>query len=266
MHPLDGSRHKINRAIGEIDRIRSIQDTFFQNTHYSIVRAEYNPESGKYVYRVKIDGPLPLLDWGVYIGEITHNLRSALNYLVYQLALLNSLNKPETVAGDKVLQFPIFIDEREFERKGQRMIRLLRPEHKVRIKRLQPYSRSGGVRLNTIDLTKRTGSDSHLFWLEEINNADKHRIIQVVGVRPGSFGTIHWGGHDTFTGGTFDILEDGVKFGEAAPDVNVKVNIAPLIAFTNCLDVVDREPVYFLLKIVATTISEIIESFATEFR
>ncbi|MEE8193881.1 MAG: hypothetical protein V3T73_00070 [Dehalococcoidales bacterium] len=191
MHPLDGPRLKVARAKAEIDRLGTMQDVFFEHTHYYIVRAEHNPISGKYVLRVRIDGPPPSLDWGVFIGEIAHNLRSALNYLVYQLAFLNTANEPEAVARDRRLQFPICLKGKDFKTKGKNRIKLLRPEHQARIKRLQPYKRSRGVLLKTIDLTKRRGRDSPLFWLEEINNADKHRIIQVVEVRPASFGTTH---------------------------------------------------------------------------
>ena len=127
MHPLDGPRLKIRRAESEIDRLRLMEDTFFQNTKYYIVPAEMNPISGKKVYRIRINGPPPSLDWGVYIGEIAHNLRSALNYLIYQLALLET--SPETVAWDRSLQFPIFGNPSEFRDSGKRMIRLLKPEN-----------------------------------------------------------------------------------------------------------------------------------------
>src|SRR4030042_545961 len=211
MHPLDGARLKVNRAKTEIDRLGLMQDAFFKNTHYSVVSAEQNLESGKNVYRIKIDGSPPPLDWGIYIGEIAHNLRSALNYLVYQLALLNSLNEPKTVAQDTRLQFPIFVDKGKFATNGKKMIKLLKSEHKASIEGLQPYNSSSSPHLKTIDLAKWSGCDSPLFWLEEINNAAKHRIIQVAGVKAGGFGTTWWGDRDNaFIGGTFGILEDGV--------------------------------------------------------
>src|SRR4030042_451108 len=145
MHPLDGARLKVNRAKTEIDRLGLMQDAFFKNTHYSVVRAEKNLEHGK----------------------------CATN--------------------------------------GKKMIKLLKSEHKASIEGLQPYNSSSSPHLKTIDLAKWSGCDSPLFWLEEINNADKHRIIQVAGVKAGGFGTTWWGERDNaFIGGTFGILEDGV--------------------------------------------------------
>lgn len=270
MHPLDSPRLKITRAKNEINRLGLMQDTFFVDTHYSVVRAEKNPVSGKNVHRIKIDGSPPSLEWGIYIGEIAHNLRSALNHLVYQLALSNSSNKSVTVAGNKRLQFPIFLTEQEFVRKGgNSMIHLLKSEHQASIKRLQPYDSSGSSLLKTIDLTKRSGCNSPLFWLEEINNADKHRIIQVIGIRTSSFGTTYWGEQtDAFkgVGGVFSILEDGAKFGESDPDVDVQVQIQPLIAFADGCDAVINRPVCLLLDLVATTVSEIVDVFASEFK
>ena len=269
MHPLDGPRCKVTRARVEIDQLRSMRDVFFEHTHYSAVRAEQNLKSGRYIYRIKIDGPPPALDWGVYIGEIAHNLRSALNYLVYQLALLNGSNKPASVARDKRLQFPVFLRSREFKVKGNNMIKLLRPEHKARIERLQPYKRSGGMLLKSVNLAEWRGRNSPLFWLEEINNADKHRIIQVAGVKPGGFVISYWGERTKppFKGvrQVFRILRDGAKFGEADPDVHVNTQIRAFIAFTDGCEAVRNEPVCDLLDKIRITVSEIIESFVSEF-
>jgi hypothetical protein len=269
MHPLDGPRLKINRAKAEINKFRSMQDTFFENTHYYVVRAEQNPESGKRVYRTKIDGPPPPPDWSIYVGEIAHNLRSALNQLVYQLAFLNGSNVPETITGDKKLQFPVFLTRDKFIAKGQRMIKLLRPEHQASIERLQPYNTGNSVLDKTMSGFKWSGSNTSLLWLEDINNADKHRLIQVIGTKAAAFGLSFWEADhpDPFIrdGDSFGILEDGAKFGEADPKMHVDAQIHPLIAFANGCDTVRGKGVYFVLDIIEIRVSEIIDSFASEF-
>ena len=136
MNPLDGPRLKIIRAKSEIERLAGVEDAFRQEAQYRVVKAEFNPKSGKHVYRVRVSGP-PLSDnWGIWIGEIAHNLRSALDHLVYQLALLES--QPKTVAADRRLQFPIFLvgsssnkKKITFESRGKNMIKLLRPKHQA---------------------------------------------------------------------------------------------------------------------------------------
>lgn len=270
MHPLDGPRLKVARAKTEINRLTARQNVFFKKTHYSVVRTEQNPITGKHIYRIKIDGPPPSLDWGVYIGEIAHNLRSALNLLIYQLALLNSAHKPETIARDTRLQFPIFLHSGDFRLKGgENMIKLLRPEHKAFIKRLQPYKRSHGMKLKTVDLSERRGRNNPLFWLEKINNADKHRIIQVVAVKAGVFGFTYWGEQPKppfeAIKGYFSILKDGAKFGESLPNVQVNVHLSPLIAFSGHIETIRNKPVCLLLNRIRVTVSEIIEMFAPEF-
>jgi len=270
MHPLDGAQFKLARAQSEINIIRSMETAFFEETKYSVVRAEHNSISGKDIYRIKIDGVPPSLDWGVFIGEIAHNLRSALNYLVYQLALLNSANKPETVAGDKRLQFPIFTDRGDFKRKRKGAIGLLTLKHQTIIEGLQPYNSVSSTLLPTIDLSKWSGRNSPLFWLEEINNVDKHRFIHVIGVRASSMFVSYWGdiNHTIDTFGIFNILEDGAKFCEVAPEVHVNSHIHPLIAFAPTLGLppeLEKKPVCLVFDLIAKTISAIIGLFEPEF-
>ena len=273
MHPLDGPRLKIVRAKSEIDRLGLMEDAFRENTKHHVVRAEFNPKSGKNVYRISIDGSPPSPEWGVYIGEIAHNFRSALDNLVYQLALLHD---PETVAGPKGrrLQFPIFVvrdgpdKNGTFEGQKKRMIGLLRPEHQARIERLQPYKRGSGVPFKPTNLPKRGRRNGPLFWLQEINNADKHRLFQVVASRTGIGLVIDRGGDSpnrSFTKLRYIILKDGAKFGEAPPDMHVDTKISPVIAFGHSCKAVAPMGVCYVLELIATYVSEIVESFAPEF-
>jgi len=272
MHPLDGPRLKIARAKSEIDRLGLMEDAFKENTKHHVVRAEFNPKSGKNVYRICVDGPPPSPEWGVYIGEIAHNFRSALNHLVYQLALLQ--HDPETVAGTKSLQFPIFLvrdspdKNRTFEGRGKRMIELLRPEHQARIERLQPYKRGSGVRFKPTDRAKRGKRNESLFWLQEINNADKHRLLQVVASRTGIGLVLDDGGYSPMRSVTklrYIILKDGAKFCEASPDMHMNASISPVIAFDHSCKAVATMGVCYVLELIATHVSEIVESFASEF-
>jgi hypothetical protein len=274
MHPLDGVQFKLARAQSEVNVLRAMETAFFEETKHSIVRAEHNSVSGKDVYRFKIDGiPFSLessLGWGGFIGEIAHNLRCALNYLVYQLALLNSANKPETVAGDKGLQFPIFAGKGDFKRKGKRAIKLLALEHQTIIEGLQPYQSISKSLLPTVDLSKWSGRNSPLFWLEEINNMDKHRVIHVTGVRAGSWSVGWWGevNHPIDILGIFNILEDGTECFEVPPDVHVYPQIHPFIAFRPTLSLppeLEKKPVCLVFDLIARTVSEIIGLFESDF-
>ena len=281
MHKLDGPRLKIRRAKSEIERLRRREEIFRKNTKYSAIRKELNPKSGNYVMRVHVNGPPPFMeDWGVYIGEIAHNLRSALDGLVYQLAK-RSTNTPTWDT-----QFPIclfrHITTKRRERNGKLIhpfegrrrgdgrhsIRSLCRKHQALIERLQPYKRSNSSPFISLDRTKYRGRNSPLFWLKEINNADKLRLIQVVVAKTGGFNVTGWGNsveqviHRT---NPFITLKEGAKVCEIPPDVQVNINLTPYMAFAHGCEAVRKRLVIITLNIIAEHVSEIVESFASEF-
>lgn len=262
MHPLDGPRHKLRRADSQIDALGNIEAAYGRDSDYEVIKAEFNPKSGKDIYRVRTNSPQPALEWGVDIGEIAHNLRSALDGLVHQLALL------ETKTPARNTQFPIFLTGRTARKRvrhfegmelgnGRSMIRQLHTKHQAMIEALQPYKRGRGGRINP------------LFLLMETNNADKHRLIQVVSVK--------WGGGPVFGGFVGDrlpdlpsirgavILKNGVKLFEAPRGMRVAPRFFPLIAFWKGCPAVERRGVTSTLRRIAEHISEIIEGFEAEF-
>jgi len=122
---------------------------------------------------------------------------------------------------------------------------------------LQPYKR------------RRGGRGNYLYLLHEINNADKHRLIQVVGPRLKrlDFTMVV---SDTAVGlpplnPRLQVLEDGAKVMEAGPHVNVNPEIVPQIVFWKGCAAIRLFPVHMTLVGIAQNVSEIIESFAPEF-
>jgi len=270
MHPLDGPRLKIRRAQGKIDTLSLAEQAFWSEAKYEIVRAEFNPVTGKDIYRVLID-VVPPLDWGICIGEVVHNLRSALDGLVWQLA---RLNMGETPAGKT--QFPILNVGRtmrkmaggnkipHFECDGRRMLRGVHPDHQALIEPFQPYKRPRRGR--------REYRLHPLLMLREISNADKHRLLQVVGAKPGA---ITWDVRgrtppEIFDGvdwNLFDILEDGAPIGEALPTgVDMKPKLVPSVAFGHNCKPVEGMPVIKALSLVADYVVDVVESFTPAFR
>ncbi|MFQ5873316.1 MAG: hypothetical protein ACE5JL_05900 [Dehalococcoidia bacterium] len=242
---------------------------------YKVVRAEINPKTRQQALR--ISSPIKRIEdippcWSVIIGEVCHNLRSALDYLVCEVAILNTGNPRINTS------FPIYrFGPRKQRAKGISRwpqsgvpvgIQHLKPSHIARIKRLQPYHRRNGQRF------------SRLWLLHELNNADKHRKIQVVasqlkGVSLGSgFSTettIHRRGFSVKVGDvqvkTGMPLIDGTKVGTTDADTNMdmKFGLSPQIRFSYGCNVVKGLPVIHTLKTVADEVSGIIESFAPEF-
>ena len=280
MQPLDGSRLKIRRAIDEIERLALGEDALRQDANYTFW-SEFNPKSGKYIQRVRIGvSPDPL--WGVYIGEIAHNLRSALDGLVYELTLLDG------GTPTRYTQFPILLVGKHIEGKkvrrrspefrhifwGQKhgdgldMINGLSLSHKTDIERLQPYKRGRG------------GRNCPLYWLKQINNTDKHRLVQVLDLGVAmteNFVTTYFPEHrGDFQSVPYVVssigvpelyllpteLEDGTRIAELAEDVEMQANFTPLIAFGDSCRIVKGKPAIPCLHQIADDVSSIIEFFA----
>lgn len=276
-HPLDGPRLKVGRAVAQIDGLRRRQEVLWKDRKHKIIRAEVNPKTGKDVYRASGDFSLSL-DWGVSIGEITHNLRSALDGVAYALAVKNRASE-EALART---YFPIFLLGRTTRRRprkagrskgqtaliphffcdGLKQIDGLSRKHQATIERLQPYHRV---------VASRAHRTTHpLYWLHEINNADKHRVIQVVGYRVGGMTSGAWTDDPfdglTFRRGTYGIvLKDRAKVFEAPRNVNVNPHFIPLVAFAEGSVGVKNMSVTGRLSSAAKAVTEIIDSFWGEF-
>ncbi len=99
---------------------------------------------------------VPPAGLGPIIGDIAHNLRSALDQLTWQLARLH------TASPYKRTQFPIFTDAATYAADGARMVQSLAPEHAAFIERLQPYHEANPAK-------------TLLHGLNTLSNVDKHR-------------------------------------------------------------------------------------------
>jgi hypothetical protein len=142
------------------------------------------------------------------------------------------------------------------------MIQHLKREHRVAIKAWQPYRRGN------------LGRDSSLFLLHELNNADKHRLLQVLGGKAGAyFVGASWGDGPLpdyrIWGRT--VLEDGAQVGEVSTrwvrsrQVQLEQGISPYIAFWLGCDAVRGLGVVATLARISERVEEIVESFAEAF-
>ena len=191
-------------------------------SYYEAIGAEIDPKTGKQALRI-YGVEQPPVEWGIDIGEIAHNLRAALDGMTWQLALLKNPHPSQ------LTQFPVFLRGHTIRRRKARKgkgaplpsfwgtergdgigghIKSLHPCHQAALERFQPYKRGNG----------RTRSPVYL--LHEINNADKHRLIQVVALRTiaATFGSV--GARDaSYDDIRFDLryrrpLKDDAKVGE----------------------------------------------------
>jgi hypothetical protein len=141
------------------------------------MRLEFESETGYHVFRTAT--PLSedsIRRWGLITGDVVHNLRCALDHLVWQLALLKCSGK-EPRDAEKV-GFPITasppegVRPREF--KATSTLKDVLPEHRAIIYEHQPYG-------SRFDFSGR-GAMHPFLRLKMFSNDDKHRVIPTVAV------------------------------------------------------------------------------------
>ena len=155
---LDGVREKIKRAKKHVDELELLVEEF-KRDNSKRVAFKYDPEIGKHVAQVEVPSPPPLA-WSVIIGDIMHNLRSALEHLAWQL---------ELAAGripDRGTEFPIYWDATKFQDAVKRGVPNRFPNDAWRvIEQLQPCRNGDRYPFHA------------LYRLHELNRRDKHQLL-----------------------------------------------------------------------------------------
>lgn len=158
---LSGPRAKIERAnehlrVLDTETARFYEETATEGKPY-VVESEFRPESSEYVFFInpKREPPLRL---GILLGDFAHNLRSALDHLICQLALLNGPTDCSTT------QFPICCKPTRFNELAGNWLKGVSTRHRAAIEEAQPYE-SGEPEKHALAI---------LDWVDRI---DKHRSV-----------------------------------------------------------------------------------------
>lgn len=122
--------------------------------------------------RVYFKRDLPLLYWGTIVGDFVHNLRSALDHIIY---VISHRRDPVEFANDNTTAFPICDSPNEFNGRKRRdwqpnhEIRGLPDDAKAIVEALQPYNRGNDLLSDPLRI------------LREMDDIDKHRAIHLTG-------------------------------------------------------------------------------------
>ena len=128
------------------------------------ITSHRKPNLGHHRLVIHFDSTLARDRWALICGDCIHNLRSALDYLIYAIAVHESgLNPPP---DDRRLQFPIADDAAGFSRQVWR-IQSLSPAVRTIIESVQPYNRSHHF------LTSLLGT------IRDFDDSDKHRLLNI---------------------------------------------------------------------------------------
>jgi hypothetical protein len=153
---------RLERACDHLQRLEAKSRGWLKPHPYRVY-GELDAEQRNKLIKVEVLRNPPA-ELGLIIGEFLHNMRSALDNLVYDLARSHRGDPlSKNIAGGS--QFPIFKDRDQFLGKGMDQIRGIAPAAKTIIEGLQPYHRGEKFAYH------------RLWMLRELSNADKHRLL-----------------------------------------------------------------------------------------
>ncbi len=228
---------KMRRGQEHFDALQASIGDFVGRDPYEIVRG-FDAEANQHVVRVKVR-EWPSLEWSPMIGDVVHNMRSALDHLAWQLVIKNG----RAPSGGNL--FPIFTKDpfdpaahategefRTARRRWKERVRGMDPEDVEILRGLQPYQGADDPELYPLAALNRLSNwDKHrelhlatsafvgpLFYLKE---ASRDVAIQPVNVRPRG---------DVFEDGAEVARFEAVPLGRA-PYLDVHVRVMCEVAF-----------------------------------
>lgn len=158
---LDGCSAKLARAEELWQALYGELIAFLERLPYRLEgRFEPGDEEnhGDWVVRVAVT-EAPPLRWSVVMGEIVHDLRSALDHLAWQLVLLDGGQPTRST------QFPIYRVEADFRAPaGQSRLTGMSDAHHQQLEELQPFRHDDP-------------DQHHLAVLAYLSNTDKHQVL-----------------------------------------------------------------------------------------
>lgn len=167
MHPLDGAFLKLKRANYHLQTLQQSIEDWRSQSPYRVVGHTIR-ENDVVKYRVTVQEILPIRpEFSLMVGDVCNNARSVLDHVLWQLWLLID------PVFDKIVSFPILDSEmssEQFNHRQKTHIGKLTAGQRRLIEGVQPYI---------------TG-DSSLSVLRDLNNSDKHRVIQVFAMNAGT--------------------------------------------------------------------------------
>ena len=158
IHPLDGVREKIIRAEAHLATLRAEVQSHKEKC--TVLARKYSNEDS--LFDLYANFPNPDLSLSCVISDCIQNLRTALDYLVYELASRN---------GEPAIHslFPICNTSNTYHRQVEDRDRLhnVPDEARVIIESLQPYNARGGKRFShpLYILNKLTSNQKYQCWL-----------------------------------------------------------------------------------------------------
>ncbi|HEX5989655.1 MAG TPA: hypothetical protein VFY75_05545 [Solirubrobacterales bacterium] len=228
---LEGPLAKLRRAHTHLTELYDELNLYTSEENHHVV-SDFVDEGDVRIYtmRIEVTKPLGNPTWGLLAGDFVHNLRGALDHLVWQLVLLNG-ERPT-----RANQFPICTtSDRYWDRDKkqpsvrERTLTGVAEPHRQMIDSVQPFL--GPVR-DELHL------DYHpLSVLARLSNMDKHQLITSAFVNVGEIdeGMFNIVTSDGSGVGLFEVyqhalFEDRTEIGQlemhgVRPDLGIKIDV-----------------------------------------
>lgn len=166
---FDGCWAKLAHAIEHINTLRAeIEEAGAPDPTSIPLRRAYEAADEAVVYR--IERVIEVSEhWPLIVGDAVHDLRSALDHLMWQLAIVH-LGRVPTAREAPNIQFPEVRRLKDFT--GHRYLRYINTSDINRIRAFQPYKRLDKGQLHPLPKLVR------------LSNVDKHRKIHLLVIVP----------------------------------------------------------------------------------
>jgi len=179
---LGTARAKLGHARHHIGELHSLIDLFFNHPdHRPKMRADLDAKSGFHVLRINSMPDFdPLIEnISLVMGDVLHDLRSALDHVAWQLACYFANGQP---VGPTKIYFPICDPK---PGRTHKTVSFLSPTDWRYLHEFQPCKGLNGRP------DSWSGDYIHqLSQLQELSNQDKHRRLSIVLLTPNQFSTI----------------------------------------------------------------------------
>jgi hypothetical protein len=172
---------KAGRASEHLETLRRQLGDFRASAPYTVIPEPANSQD-RCGYRLRVDQPMPVAT-SATVGDVAHNLRSALDNLAYAVAVHSTgraLNENEA----KACEFPVCESPSKFETFFNNRTRatLYGTSARAALRSVQPFALNEEARARGVTVT-RTDHDafrmSVLCRLTRLWNIDKHRRLAV---------------------------------------------------------------------------------------
>jgi hypothetical protein len=110
-----------------------------------------------------------MLPLGAIVGEVVHNLRAALDNMIWELSDAHATAPPEPLPPGgqwRKVQFPVYVNGANWPEAIDKELKFVDPRHRALIKRLQPFNTH-----------RKHPERAPLAVLHELWNRDKHRTL-----------------------------------------------------------------------------------------